>query len=199
VETALLRAVAERAAASGADRLIGEYVATLRNVPARDFYAGHGFQGEGDRWIWEFARGSIALPSHLTVNSSVGTKPADGFTLTVGAKPTVGAGQTHAPPVGMPPTEGVRPAVGSPATTEGVRPAVGSPANKDSEFGIVETPTVSHKPTVGSQPTGSPVPTVGITQNHEPTVGSRHTAGAVPRETAGPVPTAGLLPTVGPT
>ena len=48
VETALLAAVAERVAASGAERLIGEYVATPRNVPARDFYAGHGFQGEGD-------------------------------------------------------------------------------------------------------------------------------------------------------
>ena len=68
VETALLRAVAERASASGAERLIGEYVPTPRNAPARDFYAGHGFQGEGGRWIWDFSQGSIALPSHVAVD-----------------------------------------------------------------------------------------------------------------------------------
>jgi FkbH-like protein len=64
VETALLAAIAQRASASGGERLIGEYVPTARNAPARDFYAGHSFQADGDRWIWDLAR-AIVLPGHL--------------------------------------------------------------------------------------------------------------------------------------
>ena len=65
VETALLAAVARQAAASGAERLIGEYVPTAKNTPARDFYASHGFRAEGDRWVWEFSGGTIELPAYL--------------------------------------------------------------------------------------------------------------------------------------
>ena len=70
VENALAAALAARVSAAGGKRLIGEYVATPRNVPARDFYAGLGFQPEGDRWVWDFARGIPAVPAHLTVGST---------------------------------------------------------------------------------------------------------------------------------
>ena len=66
VERALLAALAQRAAAGGAERLIGEYVDTGRNAPARDFYAGAGLAAQGDRWVWTFTRGAIESPAHLS-------------------------------------------------------------------------------------------------------------------------------------
>lgn len=67
VETALLAAIAQRVSASGAQRLIGEYVPTTGNAPAREFYAGHSFEAEGDRWVWDFSRGPIGHPAHLSL------------------------------------------------------------------------------------------------------------------------------------
>jgi len=67
VERALLAAIAQRAAACGAERLIGEFADTGRNAPARDFYAGVGFEAEGGRWVWEFSRGAIEHPAHLSL------------------------------------------------------------------------------------------------------------------------------------
>ncbi len=43
VETALLAAVAAAGRAQGVTRLVGEYIETKKNAPARDFYARHGF------------------------------------------------------------------------------------------------------------------------------------------------------------
>ena len=67
VENALLAMLARQVAAAGGKRLIGEYIATPRNVPARDFYVVLGFQAEGDRWVWDLAGGIPAVPAHLTV------------------------------------------------------------------------------------------------------------------------------------
>ena len=67
VEAALLAAIAQRVSAAGAARLIGEYVPTGRNAPTRDFYAGRGFEAEGDRWVWDFSRGRIEPPAHLSL------------------------------------------------------------------------------------------------------------------------------------
>ncbi|UCF19809.1 MAG: HAD family hydrolase [Gemmatimonadota bacterium] len=55
VETALLATLSEDARAAGAKELIGEYIETAKNAPARDFYPRHGFtelgaQGQATRW-----------------------------------------------------------------------------------------------------------------------------------------------------
>ena len=94
VESALLAAIARRAFDSGAVRLIGDFVASLRNAAAQDFYAVQGFEAEEGHWVWDFARGLIPLPSHLI--------PTEGFL------PAVGDG----PPTLIIPTEGTAPGVG---------------------------------------------------------------------------------------
>jgi ribosomal protein S18 acetylase RimI-like enzyme len=183
VETALLRAVAERASALGAERLIGEYVATSRNAPARDFYAGHGFQGEGERWIWDFSRGSITLPAHL----AVGSQPTVGTLYTVGTVPMAGATDL-VPTVGLQPTAGREPAVG------------GMPRpNADPGDGkMLAEPTVGSEPIVGMLPPAGMKHTVGLSMVAEPTVGTKPAVGSEPIHMMGSAPTVGLLPTVGP-
>jgi FkbH-like protein len=57
IETALLAYVADRARAAGASDLIGEFVETKKNVPAKDFFGKHGFvlaESEGDLQRWRF-------------------------------------------------------------------------------------------------------------------------------------------------
>ncbi len=58
IETALLALVAERARAAGASELIGEFIETKKNVPARDLFEKHGFtraETEGDPQRWRFS------------------------------------------------------------------------------------------------------------------------------------------------
>ena len=43
IETALLAHIGEQARRSGANRLIGEFIATKKNAPCADFYSDHGF------------------------------------------------------------------------------------------------------------------------------------------------------------
>jgi FkbH-like protein len=43
IETALLAHIAENAIRSGANRLVGEFIATKKNTPCADFYVSHGF------------------------------------------------------------------------------------------------------------------------------------------------------------
>ncbi len=55
VETALLATLSEDAHTAGAKELVGEYIESAKNAPARDFYSRHGFaqlaaQGEATRW-----------------------------------------------------------------------------------------------------------------------------------------------------
>lgn len=183
VETALLAAVAERASASGAERLIGEYVGTSRNAPARDFYAGHGFQGEGERWIWNFSSGSIALPAHLAVRP----QPTVGTPHTGGTAPTVGLSPSNAHTVGLQPTAGGGPAGGSLPRHN---------ADPDS-MKMLGEPTVGGGPLVGMAPSVGLEHTVGMIVAAVPAVGTEHTVGSGPIVTMGLVPTVGMLPTVG--
>jgi predicted enzyme involved in methoxymalonyl-ACP biosynthesis len=44
VETALLAVVTEEARSAGITTMVGEYIPTAKNAPARDFYALHGFK-----------------------------------------------------------------------------------------------------------------------------------------------------------
>ena len=67
VETALLATVCEAAAAAGAGAVIGEFVETRKNLPARDFYARHGFTADGGadgvtRWTRSLADGAVRRP-----------------------------------------------------------------------------------------------------------------------------------------
>ncbi len=57
VETAMLATIAEQAREAGARRLVGWFVPTKKNAPARDFYQRHGFQCSTERdgaSCWEF-------------------------------------------------------------------------------------------------------------------------------------------------
>jgi FkbH-like protein len=72
VETALLAVVSEDARAAGANTLIGDYIETKKNSPARDFYLHHGFTTEGTvggvtRWRRPLTEGSVALPAWIKV------------------------------------------------------------------------------------------------------------------------------------
>ncbi len=49
IETALLAHLAENAIRSGANRLVGEFIATKKNAPCADFYLDHGFVKEASQ------------------------------------------------------------------------------------------------------------------------------------------------------
>ncbi len=65
VETALLSKVSEDAVACGAQELVGEYIETAKNAPARDFYARHEFSELGtkdDVQSWKATLADKAMP-----------------------------------------------------------------------------------------------------------------------------------------
>ncbi|MGA8764511.1 MAG: HAD-IIIC family phosphatase [Candidatus Sulfotelmatobacter sp.] len=77
VETALLSCVAERARARGCTRLLGRFLPTKKNAPARSFYEQHGFrllsQSEQELlWSFDLQKGKIVCPDwmKLTVAKS---------------------------------------------------------------------------------------------------------------------------------
>jgi FkbH-like protein len=79
VETALLSCVAERAQQRGCDRLLGRFLPTKKNAPARDFFERHGFQplSQSERellWGFDLHKGKIACPAwvKLTVANQGG-------------------------------------------------------------------------------------------------------------------------------
>ena len=77
VETALLSYFAECATARGRRRLSGWFLPTKKNVPAKDFYAQHGFQleqqtSDGSRWSLDLRTQSIASPEWIKLNVLTG-------------------------------------------------------------------------------------------------------------------------------
>jgi FkbH-like protein len=81
VETALLAYLARSAAQRGRKQLVGWFLPTKKNAPARDFYPQHGFKrldanGEGSLWTLDLESSSLRCP--------------DWITLKVGAETTVG-------------------------------------------------------------------------------------------------------------
>jgi FkbH-like protein len=70
IETALLSMVAERAQARGCTRLLGRFLPTKKNAPARNFYEQHGFrlvsQSEQE-FIWDFdlKKNTISCPEWM--------------------------------------------------------------------------------------------------------------------------------------
>jgi len=79
IETAFLAAVGERAAARGCKQLVGRFVPTKKNAPARDFYAQHGFSqheanGDGAFWTLDLADASLRCPEWIKLVSPGGGK-----------------------------------------------------------------------------------------------------------------------------
>ena len=77
VETALLSYVAENAAARGRHKLIGRFIPTKKNAPAREFYSQHGFildsqNGEGTVWTLDLRNRQIACPDWVKVTINRG-------------------------------------------------------------------------------------------------------------------------------
>ncbi len=77
VETALLSYLAESAAARGRRHLSGWFLPTKKNVPAKDFYALHGFQldketSEGLCWTFDLGAQSIPCPEWINLNILTG-------------------------------------------------------------------------------------------------------------------------------
>jgi FkbH-like protein len=73
VETAVLCAIADDAQAVGATKLVGTYVPTKKNAPARDFYAQHGFtavatEAGASTWELDLQGRSLSCPPWITLN-----------------------------------------------------------------------------------------------------------------------------------
>lgn len=71
IETALLAAVCQRAAAQGCHSVRGEFVPTSKNAPAADFYMRHGFAVEQDHgesgqvYTLDLSHGSVEVPQWI--------------------------------------------------------------------------------------------------------------------------------------
>jgi FkbH-like protein len=79
VETALLAHIARSAAERGRKRLIGWFLPTKKNAPARDFYQQHGFQrqesnGSGSLWMLDLADSSLQSPDWIKLKIHDGGK-----------------------------------------------------------------------------------------------------------------------------
>jgi FkbH-like protein len=74
IETALLSAIAEPAGEAGAQRLVGEFIPTKKNAPARDLYERHGLVQTGsadgvERWECPLPSERLKLPPWITRKS----------------------------------------------------------------------------------------------------------------------------------
>src|SRR5215469_16741555 len=72
VEPALLAHLVDQAAERGRKRLLGWFLPTKKNVPAREFYKQHGFEltqqnGEGSLWSLDLTQQRIAAPEWVKV------------------------------------------------------------------------------------------------------------------------------------
>jgi len=72
VETALLSQLADQASSRGCHRLVGWFLPTKKNAPAREFYRQHGFElvqenGEGTLWSLDLTKQKIGIPEWVKV------------------------------------------------------------------------------------------------------------------------------------
>jgi len=75
VETALLAHLAERAAQRGRKRLMGWFLPTKKNAPARDFYPQHGFErqetnGAGSLWALDLKSATLRCPDWIKLRTA---------------------------------------------------------------------------------------------------------------------------------
>ena len=73
VETALLAHIAKSAAERGCKRLVGWFLPTKKNAPARDFYREHGFAPDesndsGTLWVLDLKSSKLASPEWIKLN-----------------------------------------------------------------------------------------------------------------------------------
>ncbi|MGC2245280.1 MAG: HAD-IIIC family phosphatase [Terriglobales bacterium] len=73
VETALLAHLAKSAAERGCRRLIGWFLPTKKNAPARDFYREHGFvqhqkDDRGTLWMLDLTSSTLSVPDWIKLN-----------------------------------------------------------------------------------------------------------------------------------
>jgi FkbH-like protein len=75
VETALLAHLAENAAQRGRKRLVGWFLPTKKNAPARDFYPQHGFErqetnGTGSLWALDLKSSTLRCPDWIKLKAT---------------------------------------------------------------------------------------------------------------------------------
>jgi FkbH-like protein len=76
VETALLAHLAESAAQRGRKRLVGWFLPTKKNAPARDFYPQHGFErqeanGTGSLWTMDLKSSTLRSPDWIKLKVAI--------------------------------------------------------------------------------------------------------------------------------
>jgi|SRR5579862_4712752 len=77
VETALLSHLAQVAATRGSRQLLGRFVPTKKNAPAREFYAQHGFEKKADDhqgsvWTLSLPESTLSIPDWIRLNTNEG-------------------------------------------------------------------------------------------------------------------------------
>jgi FkbH-like protein len=82
VETALLAHLAESAAQRGCKRLVGWFLPTKKNAPARDFYQQHGFErreanGIGSLWSLDLKLSALRCPDWIELNGNHSTSTTE--------------------------------------------------------------------------------------------------------------------------
>lgn len=73
VESALLATLCTDAHAAGITRLVGEFIPTAKNEPARDLYRRHGFEktggfADGEEWILDPVKDRLASPDWIRIS-----------------------------------------------------------------------------------------------------------------------------------
>jgi FkbH-like protein len=77
VETALLSYLVSKAAARNCRQVVGRFIPTKKNAPAREFYAQHGFEKQeenhdGSVWSLSLPQNTIAIPDWIRLKTSDG-------------------------------------------------------------------------------------------------------------------------------
>ena len=75
VETALLATVVAKARQRGLSRVVGWFLPSHKNAPAKDFYRTHGFactleEGTKSRWEYDLGSGTIVCPAWIALDIS---------------------------------------------------------------------------------------------------------------------------------
>jgi len=70
VETAMLSCIIDQARSRGMQKVVGKFIPTKKNVPARDFYSMHGFRKEAEQngeilWTLEIRQSTISCPNWI--------------------------------------------------------------------------------------------------------------------------------------
>jgi FkbH-like protein len=82
VETALLAHLAESAAQRGCKRLVGWFLPTKKNAPARDFYQQHGFERQelndsGSLWTLDLKSSTLHCPDWIKLSVGAGSSTTE--------------------------------------------------------------------------------------------------------------------------